>query len=159
VDGANEKKDLLHLRFDIAGNTVVGRCRRYLQNHGFLIDYQGKNRPYTLVVTCSDVYIQKNIRANRIVLVQEGITDPESIMFHLVKRFRFLPRWMGGTATTGLSDAYLAFCVASEGDIAISSSEKVCKPSRCHHFVLRNDTHMADLRRVTSGPILGSICG
>ncbi len=103
------------IEFTIAGNKVVGRCRTYLQSHGLLIDYQGKNRPYDLVVTCSDVYIQNNIRDHRIVLVQEGITDPESIMFHLVKRFRFLPRWMGGTSATGLSDAYRAFCVASEG--------------------------------------------
>jgi hypothetical protein len=49
------------------------------------------------------------------VLVQEGITDPESSAFHLVKRFRFLPLWLAGTSTTGLSDAYRAFCVASEG--------------------------------------------
>jgi hypothetical protein len=103
------------IEFSIAGNKVVGRCRTYLQNHGLLIDYQGRNRPYDLVVTCTDVYLQNNIRENRIVLVQEGITDPESMMFHLVKRFRLLPRWMAGTAATGLSDAYRAFCVASEG--------------------------------------------
>jgi hypothetical protein len=61
------------------------------------------------------VYLQKNIRDNRIVLVQEGITDPESMMFHLVERLRFLPLWLAGTSTTGLSDAYQAYCVASEG--------------------------------------------
>ena len=44
-----------------------------------------------------------------------GDYDPESMMFHLVKRLRFLPRWMADTAMTGLSDAYRAFCVASEG--------------------------------------------
>jgi hypothetical protein len=103
------------IEFTIAGNKVVGRCGTYLRHHGLLIDYQGKKGPYDLVVTCSDVYLQRNIRDNRIVLVQEGITDPESIMFHLVKRFRFLPRWMANTAATGLSDAYRAFCVASEG--------------------------------------------
>lgn len=103
------------IEFTIAGSKMVGRCRTYLQNHGLPIDYQGKNRPYDLVVTCSDVYLQKNIRDNRIVLVQEGITAPESIMFHLVKRLRFLPRWFADTAATGLSDAYRAFCVASEG--------------------------------------------
>jgi hypothetical protein len=103
------------IEFTIAGNKVVERCRTYLRNHGLCIDYQGKNRPYDLVVTCSDVYLQKNIRDNRIVLVQEGIIDPESIMFQIVKRFRFLPRWMADTAMTGLSDAYRAFCVASEG--------------------------------------------
>jgi hypothetical protein len=103
------------MEFTIIGNKLAGRCRRYLQDHGLFIDYQGRNRPYDLVVTCSDVYVQKNIRGNEIVLVQEGITDPESIAFHLVKRFRFLPRWLAGTSATGLSDAYRAFCVASEG--------------------------------------------
>ncbi|NWF74493.1 MAG: hypothetical protein HXY51_15830, partial [Nitrospirae bacterium] len=103
------------IEFTIAGNKAVGRCRRYLQDHGLPIDYQGKNGPYDLVVTCSDVYLQKNIRGNRIVLVQEGIIDPESMMFRLVKRLRFLPRWMADTGMTGLSDAYRAFCVASEG--------------------------------------------
>jgi len=49
------------------------------------------------------------------VLVQVGMTDPESGVFHLVKRLRFLPLWLAGTATTGLSDAYRAFCVASDG--------------------------------------------
>ncbi len=103
------------MEFTIIGNKLAGRCRRYLQDHGLLIDYQGRNRPYDLVVTCSDVYLQKNIRDNKIVLVQEGITDPESVAFHLVKRFRFLPRWLAGTSATGLSHAYRAFCVASAG--------------------------------------------
>jgi hypothetical protein len=67
------------------------------------------------VVTCSDVYVQKNIRDRRIVLVQEGITDPETFAFRLVTRFRFLPLWLAGTAATGLSDAYRKFCVASDG--------------------------------------------
>ncbi len=103
------------VEFTIAGNKMAKRSRTYLQSHGLPIDYQGKNRPYDLVVTCTDVYLQKNIRDNTIVLVQEGIIDPESIMYRLVKRLRFLPRWMADTAMTGLSDAYRAFCVASEG--------------------------------------------
>jgi len=103
------------IEFTISGNKLAGRCLRYLQDHGLPIDYQGRNRSYDLVVTCSDVYLQNNIRYNRIVLVQEGITDPESMMFHLVKRLRFLPLWFAGNSTTGLSDAYRAFCVASEG--------------------------------------------
>ncbi|MGM0668392.1 MAG: hypothetical protein ACQET1_01670 [Gemmatimonadota bacterium] len=103
------------MEFTIIGHKLAGRCRRYLQDHSLPIDYQGRNGPYDLVVTCSDVYLQKNIRDRRIVLVQEGITDPESIAFHLVKRLRFLPRWLAGTSATGLSDAYRAFCVASEG--------------------------------------------
>jgi len=104
------------IEFTIAGNKLAERCRSYLQQHGLPIDYQGKNRPYDLVLTGSDLFLPKNIRDNRIVLVQEGMTDPETIMFHLVKRFRFLPLWLAvGTSSTGLSDAYQAFCVASEG--------------------------------------------
>ena len=103
------------MEFTIIGRKLASRCRRYLEDHGLAIDYQGKNGPYDLVLTCSDVYLQKNIRNNKIVLVQEGITDPESLAFRLVTRFRFLPLWLAGTAATGLSDAYRYFCVASEG--------------------------------------------
>ena len=103
------------IEFTIAGNKLVDRCRKYLLKNGLPIDYQGGKAPYDLVVTCSDVYIQKNIRHNRIVLVQEGVTDPENIMFKLVKRFGCLPLWFAGNAMTGLSDAYQVFCVASEG--------------------------------------------
>ena len=115
-DGVDEiLRKLGLMEFTIIGNKLAGRCRRYLEDHGLPIDYQGRAGPYDLVVTCSDVYIQKNIRGNRIVLVQEGITDPETFAFHLVTQFRFLPLWLAGTAATGLSDAYRRFCVASEG--------------------------------------------
>ena len=103
------------MEFTIIGDKLAGRCRKYLQDHGLPIDYRGRNQPYDLVVTCSDVYLQRNIRGRKIVLVQEGITDRESLAFRMVKRFRFLPRWLAGTAATGLSDGYRAFCVASEG--------------------------------------------
>jgi hypothetical protein len=103
------------IEFTIAGNKLAGRCRGYLERHGLPVDYGGKNGPYDLVVTCTDLFLPKNIRGKRIVLVQEGITDPESSVFHLVKRLRFLPLWLAGTSTTGLSDAYGVFCVASEG--------------------------------------------
>jgi len=116
VDGFDEfLRRLGMIEFTVAGNKLSNRCRAYLQNQGLPIDERGRNHPYDLVVTCSDVYLQKNIRGDRMVLVQEGITDPESMMFHLVKRFRFLPLWFAGNALTGLSDAYQAFCVASEG--------------------------------------------
>lgn len=103
------------MEFTIIGDKLAGRCKAYLLEHHLAIDYQGKNRPYDLVVTCSDVYVQKNIRDHKIVLVQEGITDAETVWFRLVRRFRCLPRWLAGTAATGLSDAYRVFCVASEG--------------------------------------------
>lgn len=45
---------------------------------------------------------------------QEGMTDPEDRMYRLVRRLG-LPRFLASTATTGLSNAYDLFCVASEG--------------------------------------------
>ena len=101
--------------FTIIGDKLAGRCRRYLEEQHLLIDYQGRNGPYDLVLTCSDVYQQRNLRHSPVVLVQEGITDPESFAYRLVTRCRALPLWLAGTAATGLSDAYLHFCVASEG--------------------------------------------
>jgi hypothetical protein len=102
------------IEFTIAGNKLAGRWRGYLQNL-VSIDYRGKNGLYDLVVTCSDLFLPKNIRDNRFVLVQEGTTDPESRVCHLVKRLRFLPLWLAGTSTTGFSDAYRASYVASAG--------------------------------------------
>jgi hypothetical protein len=115
-DGVDEiLRKLGLMEFTIIGNRLAGRCRRYLEDHDLPVDYQGRNGPYDLVVTCTDVYLQKNIRNHRIVLVQEGITDPETFAFRLVTRIRFLPLWLAGTAATGLSNAYRRFCVASEG--------------------------------------------
>jgi hypothetical protein len=57
----------------------------------------------------------RNIRNTKVVVVQEGMTDPENFAYHLWKTFPFLPRWIASTATTGLSGMYDRFCVASEG--------------------------------------------
>ncbi len=103
------------IEFTVAGNKLAGRCRAYLQDHGLPIDDKGQHLPYDLVVTCTDVYLQKNIYGQRMVLVQEGITDPESMMSRFVSRCRFFPLWFAGNALTGLSNAYQAFCVASQG--------------------------------------------
>ena len=115
-DGVQEAmRRLKLLEFTIIGAKLAKRCDQYLRASNLAIDYQGQRGPYDLVVTCSDVFVQKNIRGNRIVLVQEGITDPETAAFRLVRKHRSLPLWMAGTAATGLSDAYRAFCVASDG--------------------------------------------
>ncbi len=115
-DGVLEAmRRLKMLEFTIIGDKLARRCRQYLEAQFLTIDYQGRRDAYDLVVTCSDVFVQKNIRDRRIVLVQEGITDPEDRNFRLVQRHRWLPLWIAGTAATGLSDAYRAFCVASDG--------------------------------------------
>ena len=115
-DGVHEAmRRMKLLEFTVIGDKLAKRCQGYLRDQNLAIDYRGRRGPYDLVLTCSDVFLQKNVRDNRIVLVQEGITDPEDRNFRLVQRHRWLPLWIAGTAATGLSDAYRVFCVASEG--------------------------------------------
>jgi len=100
--------------FSILGGQAKKNTLKYLNEHALKIDDEGKNNDYNLVFTCSDMLIPKNIRDKKIILVQEGMTDPEGWGFHLARKFNF-PLWMGGTATTGISNAFNIFCVASEG--------------------------------------------
>jgi hypothetical protein len=117
------------LEFTIIGDKLARRCLQYLHDQKLPIDYGGRDGYYDLVITCSDVFVQRNIRMSKIVLVQGGITDPEDRNFHLVKRHRWLPRWIAGTAATGLSDVYSAFCVASDGyrDLFVRKGAKAAK--------------------------------
>ncbi|HTY09892.1 MAG TPA: hypothetical protein VMF88_02360 [Bacteroidota bacterium] len=99
----------------IMGSKMVGRCLQYLHSNHLKVDYRGERNDYDLVFTCADLVIQENIISKRIILVQEGMTDPENIGYYLVKKFPFLPRWIGSTSTFSLSNAYEKLCVASEG--------------------------------------------
>jgi hypothetical protein len=100
--------------FSILGGKFREQTENYLYTHKLNIDYKGKQNDYDLVFTCQDLIVPKNIRNKKLVLVQEGMTDPETIAYHLVKNLK-LPRWLASTSTTGLSDAYDLFFVASEG--------------------------------------------
>ena len=97
------------------GYKLRARCLAYLQANSLPIDLGGKQGDYDLIVTCSDLAMPANMRGRAVVLVQEGMTDPEDLVFQLVKRFR-LPPWLTTTSSaTGLSHAYDKFCVASDG--------------------------------------------
>lgn len=102
------------LNFTVLGGRHKRETMEYLAGQNLPLDPRGEGRPYDLVVTCSDLLVPKNVRNKRLILVQEGITEPESLMFHLVKWLK-LPRYLANTSTNGLSDAYDIFCVASEG--------------------------------------------
>jgi hypothetical protein len=102
------------LDMTILGGQAKKRTLKYLSENNLNIDENGSQHDYDLVYTCSDLLIQKNIRDKKIILVQEGMTDPENFVYHLVKNFK-LPRWIASTSVTGLSYAYDKFCVASEG--------------------------------------------
>lgn len=103
------------VEFSVLGNRMAARCRAYLAAHDLAEDPRGDAGGYDLVLTCSDLVVPRNIRDRRVVLVQEGMTDPENIWYHLYKRVPVLPRWLASTSTTGLSDRYEKFCVASAG--------------------------------------------
>jgi hypothetical protein len=136
----------------IAGYPWVAKCSAYLDEHGLRLDYQGERfeREYELIVTCQDVYVSPRVRRLALsgvplVLVQEGMTDPENLMYRVVKRLRFLPRWFASTAATGLSGYYDAFCVASEGyrDLFV---RKGCDASKIEVTGIPNFDHMEKYR-------------
>ncbi len=102
------------LDFSILGGQFREKTIEYLEQNKLEIDFEGRQRKYDLVYTCSDLIVPKNILNSKVILVQEGMTDPENLMYHLVKKLK-LPRYLASTSTTGLSDSYDKFCVASEG--------------------------------------------
>lgn len=102
------------LEYSIMGDRARRRAMAYLSDNGCLIDDGGKGRSYDLVVICTDLFIPRNVRGCKIVLVQEGMVDPENLVYHLVRALG-LPRYLANTSMTGLSGGYRAFCVASEG--------------------------------------------
>lgn len=112
IIGVLERKNLIE--FTVAGSIIQRRVLTYCATHDLAVDERAASRTYDLVVTCSDLIIPKNIRGTKIVLVQEGMTDPENFAYYLVK-YLGLPRYIASTSTTGMSDAYVRFCVASEG--------------------------------------------
>lgn len=102
------------LNFSIVGLKYKEMNEKYFSDNGLNSDYKGIKHNYDLVFTSSDLIVPKNILNKKVILVQEGMTDPENLVYHLVKALK-LPRYLASTATTGLSDAYGYFCVASEG--------------------------------------------
>ena len=99
----------------ICGDRRRAWCLEYLRDHRLPVETNGSAAPYDLVVTCSDLMLPENIRASRVVLVQEGILDPEGVAYRLCRRFAWMPRWLAGTAMTGLSGGFDRVCVASDG--------------------------------------------
>ncbi len=107
--------DIGLLEFTIMGSKRSLRTLEYLRSHDLKLDIGGYLHAYDLVLTCTDLIVPKHIKSRKIVLVQEGMTEPETVLYHLARNFQWVPRWIAGTSTTGLSDSYEKFCVASEG--------------------------------------------
>lgn len=103
------------LEFTILGWRRRKECLRYLRANKLPLDHEGKQGPYDLVVTCSDVIVPKSIKVSKVVAVQEGITDPQQFWYWARRVFPFIPRWTSGTTWTGTSNEYDRMCVASAG--------------------------------------------
>src|SRR5262245_30233359 len=65
------------LDFTVVAGPLRERSMRHLRDANVPIDDRGEGHDYDLVITCTDLIIQQNIKHKRIVLVQEGLTEPE----------------------------------------------------------------------------------
>ena len=99
----------------IAGGEWRRSALDYFGDHALAVDDRGVMGGYDLVVKCQDIVRQSNLDGYPTVLVQEGMTDPETLLFEIVTRVNLLPLWFASTAATGLSHRYDRFCVASTG--------------------------------------------
>src|SRR5579885_3283205 len=69
-------------RRGLCERTIIGsawrkECQDYLQRNGLNVDHEGRAHldDYRLVVTCSDLFVPRNIQDKKIVCVQEGMMD------------------------------------------------------------------------------------
>jgi len=152
-----------YLHFTPLGGQAKNKSEKFLIEKGRTIDYGGVQHDYDLVLTCSDLIIPENIQDKKIILIQEGMTDPENFKYYLIKNLG-LPRYLANTSMTGLSDAYVKFCVASEGYKKIFLNKGV-KPEKIavtgipnfdncksylkyifpyHHYVLAATSHLRE---------------
>jgi len=102
------------LDFTILAGQAQRRSLEHAARLGLPIDPRGERGGYDLALMGTDLALPGNLSGTPIVLVQEGMTDPEDWRYHLVRGLR-LPRFLANTSMTGLSHAYARFCVASEG--------------------------------------------
>lgn len=132
------------LEFSIMGRRARRRAQAYLDANGCPIDDGGRARDYDLIVTCTDIMIPRNIRGKRTVLIQEGMVNPENLVYRLVRALG-LPRYLANTSMTGLSGTYRAFCVASEGfkDVFV---RKGADPGRIRVTGIPNFDHVESYR-------------
>ncbi len=110
--GALTKKG--YTDFTVLGGKFKSDTEKYLKVNRLKVDYKGKKNEYDLILTCSDLIIQKKLKSKKVILVQEGMTDPKNL-FYYTSKYLGLPRYLASTSTTGLSNSYDYFCVASEG--------------------------------------------
>ena len=133
------------LDFTILGGRPQAMSEAFLRDSGAPLDRHGEGGIPDLVVTATDLIVQRNVAGRPMVLVQEGMTDPEDWRYRLVRALG-LPRWLANTSMTGLSHAYRAFCVASEGHADLFRRKGVA-PERIEVTGIPNFDDCAAFRR------------
>lgn len=98
---------------------IAGEFRRktevYFRQHGLQEDYRGQKNKYDIVVTCSDLLYQGNIRRTKVVWVQEGMVDPMTSLARAVQALD-LPYYLSfNTALNGSTRHCDKYCAASQG--------------------------------------------
>jgi hypothetical protein len=102
------------LDFTILAGQARQTTEAFLHGQGLTMDYRGEEMDYDLVVTTVDLVVPRSHLGKKVVLVQEGMMDPENWRYRLVKGLG-LPRFLANTSMMGLSHSYSDFCVMSEG--------------------------------------------
>jgi hypothetical protein len=109
------------LKYTNVGNTTIladtfkENAEKYLTQLGHQIDYKAEINNYDLVVYCSDMLIPPRMRHNKLVWVQEGMTDPYTKWSKLVQKLHFPSYWSGDTSLNGASNVCDIYCAASHG--------------------------------------------
>ncbi|MBK8939352.1 MAG: hypothetical protein IPM79_17440 [Polyangiaceae bacterium] len=123
-------KSIGALEYTIGGHKLGKRCLNYLRDNDLPCEPGGALGDFDLALHCSDLVWPKNLDGKPSLLVQEGMTDPESVLFPVYKRLsKVLPGWVAGTSAFGLTNAYTKFCVASEGYKELFT-QRGCDPSK-----------------------------
>lgn len=87
---------------------------KYLKVNGLKTDYGAQKNKYDLVVYCSDMHIPKRMRQNKLVWVQEGMTDRHTFLTTIINKLKLPPILAGGTSLNGSSNICDVYCAGSE---------------------------------------------
>src|SRR5262249_40880944 len=90
------------LDFTILAGQARQRSLRHAARAGLALDERGARGDYDLALLGTDLALPANLSRTPIVLVQEGMTDPEDWRYRLVRGWG-LPRFLANTSMTGLS--------------------------------------------------------
>jgi hypothetical protein len=110
------------VRSGLLDNTALsGEFRRmadtYLMQHHLRNDYAQSIycNEYDLVVLCSDLLVTRELRKNKTIWVQEGMTDPIRPWGRWTRRLGLPSYFALNTAFNGCSNICDIYCAASEG--------------------------------------------